>query len=505
MSKTQLRNDALLGLALTVLFFFAIELTLAAAGLGEAPETINYSRGFDPGAAYLIPNPEIPGGWRTQFEAKGQREKNIPPRTERIRVEMFGGSNTANCPAGYLRTALQELAGPRSYEAINLGRTGYGSARVRLILEQALAKTDPDIVIIYAGHNEFVERGFQLDLEASVPSGWAEGPAKAARKTRLFHAFVEQYSKEPKVSPQSKPEAWEWEYKKFADITYAETLQYLAQYEANLRAMCLRSRESGAEVMLCTIVHNRMSMPFSSAYDAELSAESRSRCDAWLAEAKALYPDYLVELLPRRESERVHGYDFGRGDNPKTMGDDVLEGWRETSGVLAGREAKLQVEARWTPLVRKLDRCLIRFHAQELGDRKASDLERAEALLDEVLAVSEDHPRALFEKGLVGYLLGRDPASVVECFERAASFDRAPRKGSELINDLVRKVASEVDGVHLLDVDAIFRECHPMGLVGWEWMIDHCHLSYGAREVLMEIFAREIFELWPPQHFRGER
>ena len=47
----------------------------------------------------------------------------------------------------------------------------------------------------------------------------------------------------------------------------------------------------------------------------------------------------------------------------------------------------------------------------------------------------------------------------------------------------------------------MIRERMPMGLVGWEWMRDHCHLNHGALAVFMEDLARELF----PMCAGGER
>ena len=48
----------------------------------------------------------------------------------------------------------------------------------------------------------------------------------------------------------------------------------------------------------------------------------------------------------------------------------------------------------------------------------------------------------------------------------------------------------------LLDSDALFATRVPGGLVGWEWMTDHCHLNRGAATVLMEDVAHAINERW---------
>jgi len=62
------------------------------------------------------------------------------------------------------------------------------------------------------------------------------------------------------------------------------------------------------------------------------------------------------------------------------------------------------------------------------AERRA--LEQAESSLQQALAICPDHPRALFELGLVGLLLQRDPAEVRRLFEAAASGDRRVLMGN---------------------------------------------------------------------------
>jgi hypothetical protein len=137
----RLLRDLAVGLLLAVLVLGAVELGLRAAGVGAPGAQSDLSRGFDPRAAYLVPDPEQPGGWTTQFGDKQMPERRVPPRDGRARVLLFGGSNTNSLPVDVLRRAL----GEQGYDVHNLGRNGYGSARVRPLVEQSLEHLDPDV------------------------------------------------------------------------------------------------------------------------------------------------------------------------------------------------------------------------------------------------------------------------------------------------------------------------------------------------------------------------
>ena len=55
------------------------------------------------------------------------------------------------------------------------------------------------------------------------------------------------------------------------------------------------------------------------------------------------------------------------------------------------------------------------------------------------------------------------------------------------------------DGLHgprdVVNADARFAEGSPEGLVGWEWMVDHCHLSPGAQAALLRDMADEVADM----------
>lgn len=58
--------------------------------------------------------------------------------------------------SGYLRRALESFA-PGKFEIINAAGMSFGSHRVYDVLQDVIA-LDPDLVIVYSGNNEYVER-----------------------------------------------------------------------------------------------------------------------------------------------------------------------------------------------------------------------------------------------------------------------------------------------------------------------------------------------------------
>ena len=81
---------------------------------------------------------------------------------------------------------------------------------------------------------------------------------------------------------------------------------------------------------------------------------------------------------------------------------------------------------------------------------------------------------------------------------RGAATDRAPRKGTQYSNDIVREVAGRL-GVPLADVEQRMRSRSPEGLVGFELMRDECHFHQGPRYVLVLDIADHVLPILLPE------
>lgn len=492
--------DLFIGLVITVAILAGIEVGLASAGLGEIPTENNWSRGFDPEARYLVPVEGQPGSWETRFKHKTRPEVTIAPKGKLKRILTFGGSNTAGFDTDYMEDVLAEQVGDGNYEAFNLGRPGYGSERVKFIFLQAIEVLEPDLVVIYSGHNEFVERGFQIDLEQASSGAWTEPAKDVARQTRLFNSIVDYYAEE-EVKREKEPEDWENEYSKFADITYDETLEYFSAFEENLRVMCEAALEKDIDVVLCTIVHNRLSVPFSSTFPKDFDAKKIQQFKKLRKGALNRLPEYFTYLLPLKEKDRLHGLEYAvkprvKESTEQDAGIDrsLYTGWRDARGFLEDRDPVMPHPSRWARKVFAFFDALLKLQERDFAEKDRDAIVRAEKSLKEAIDIYPDHPRALFEYALVKQLLNRKGGVVEALLERAADLDRAPRKGSNMVNNLIRGVAEDIDGVVLADIDDAFTKCLPNGLVSWEWMADHCHLNKGGREAIVEQMVRAILE-----------
>jgi hypothetical protein len=144
---------------------------------------------------------------------------------------------------------------------------------------------------------------------------------------------------------------------------------------------------------------------------------------------------------------------------------------------------------------------LLSTYAQVV-ERAPTDDERrllsvAAARFNEVLAICPDHPLTLYELGLVRYLLGDDDGAA-RLLRAAAAYDRAPTHGNDVVNGVVRDLAAEQaddPDVRCVDAEQLVRAACPQGLVGYELMMDNCHLHTQARYALVDLFVPQLLEL----------
>ncbi|MCP3920194.1 MAG: hypothetical protein GY711_32105 [bacterium] len=489
--------DGLLGLVLSAVLLGGVELALAFAGVG-ATGGGHLSRGFDPAASYIASVADDAGVFRTRYRDDGH-DVTIRPKGGRARVLMFGGSNVRGFPVHLLGQRLEHHTN-NAFQAVNLGCNGYGSERVAIVVDQALEQLEPDLLVVYTGHNEFTERGFADELE----SQWgAHGVilGESVKRLRTVRALAGWFSAEPESMPQTGPDAARAVEPRsrpdmaFNRLQYDETLAYFEAFERNLRGICAAARARGVRLVLGTPIYNRFSAPFSYSLPKGATQAAREAFVRLADEARSDYPPYFADLLSRRSVQRVHSKDWGREPSEPFATLD-MPGWRACSGPLADFEPSLFGPSGWKPRIRATYAALAALHtgAEEAGERAA--LERAEAKLVLALEQLPDHPSALFELALVRTALKREAVEVAMLFEQSAGFDRAPRKANGIVHEILRSVAADHPEVLFVDTDALFRERSPMGLVGWEVMIDHCHMNPGAARILMNDLASAIAERW---------
>jgi lysophospholipase L1-like esterase len=471
-----------------------LEGTLWVLGLGADDSVPTVSRGFDPETAYLVRHES---GWRTRLYGRLDLELIVPTKGERRRVVLVGGSNTQVFPDGFLQEVL-DAGDPddSDYEVLNMGRSGYGSGRVAILLEQALV-LEPDVVVIYCGHNEFVERGLAAELERSMGGEAGQAAAGGLSRLRIYRQLEEAMrgtapaeAVGDDVDPTLQQEA-SW-----------ERTEVYGAYERNLTRMVEASMAAGARVVLCTVVSNVFSPPYVSILSDELEPAARQRFENLMTRGAGRIPKRFRAGLEPPTRLRMPSWTTGTGVSLP----DGLPELRPLFGPLADmpatppeRHDDASIEGRhwpppegWNQPVLALLQTMQALSERTLADGERESLRAAQGLLAQALKLAPDHPGALFELGLVTLLLGEDDDGARDLLARAAAADRSPHSGNDASNGKVRKLAAAHDDVILVDAAEQFAQRCPDGLVGYEVMMDACHMHPGARRVLMQDLARAI-------------
>ncbi len=213
---------------------------------------------------------------------------------DEFRIFCLGGSTVQGRPfaietafSRWLEISLTAADRERTWRVVNCGGVSYASYRLVPILEEVL-HYQPDLIILYTGHNEFLEA---RSFEHLGRRGTALNAAlDAASRLRTFTLVREGYlrsqgrsSAEPPAGRPILPEEVE------ALLDYRGGLaEYhrddawrsgvIEQFGYNLRRMVQMADRAGVELILVNPVSNwRDSPPFKSEHGSDLSEAQRQK------------------------------------------------------------------------------------------------------------------------------------------------------------------------------------------------------------------------------------
>ena len=278
-------------------FFVLLEILQALGGVAPGLSTPDPFIGFantvplfvdDDGAdgrGYMVTAPNKLGWFNQQ---RFPRKKT--PGT--YRIFSLGGSTTYGRPyddsasfSGWLREFLNEADPSRNWEVINAGGVSYASYRVAKLMEELLSY-EPDLFIIYSGHNEFLERRTYPDLiEAPAAlreiGGWLSRTRIYAAGSRMMSGLEETSMEAPgatvlpsEVDTILARSAGPQDYHR--DDRFRE--QVIAHHRFNLNRMLEMARSAGTEVFLITPASNlKDCSPFKSEFSKTLTDDQRQQ------------------------------------------------------------------------------------------------------------------------------------------------------------------------------------------------------------------------------------
>ncbi|MCF7765705.1 MAG: tetratricopeptide repeat protein [Verrucomicrobia bacterium] len=208
-----------------------------------------------------------------------------------FRIFSVGGSTTFGRPyadatsfSGWLREFLPAGAPARKWEVINAGGVSYASYRVAHLMEE-LIQYEPDLFVIYSGHNEFLEhRLYTKVIEAPKISHRLRRTIGRLRTATLVGRFLEKaIGGRPQPGSES-PTLLSGEVDAQLDHTVGPSSyhrdeeskkQILDHYAFNVNRMIDIAASVGARVLLITPASNlRACSPFKSEHREGLDQQS---------------------------------------------------------------------------------------------------------------------------------------------------------------------------------------------------------------------------------------
>lgn len=288
----------LITLLFPLLFFVALEVGLRLANYGGNTQLFKETRinNID----YLLPN--------RNFAARYFKNTSIIPtpsndvlRKEKpengFRIIAIGGSSMAGFPYHYnvisshvVRDVYQEAYPDRFVEACNLGVSAINSYTLIDILPEVLA-VEPDLVLIYAGHNEYYGA---LGVGSSESVGQFPGLVRLYLKLQHFKSFlllqdaIRVLLKGLFAQPNAQDSTLMEQMVQDQQIALNSTAYELgiAQFESNMRLILSELKQAGVEVAIGTLASNvRDFKPFKAIESESPNALEQFTAgrDAWLA------------------------------------------------------------------------------------------------------------------------------------------------------------------------------------------------------------------------------
>ena len=322
--KRSVFKDILLGLVVCVVFFALIEILLRVAGVPARDPAEDPFVGFaDTKPLYAVTN-GVASTAASKLRFFNEASFAVEKPANTTRIFCFGESTTYGHPFDgrtafprWLQDLLRASSPEKKFEVINAGGISYASYRIVRVVKECLA-FQPDLMVIYMGHNEFLERrtyrGFfeQGQTLVTVRSLLEESNTYQGLK-RLLQPVVLPHpgkktgagaAEDPTVDKPGKPpgrlprSVMDEEVSAILDHSAGLDLYHrddefsrgvVAHFTHNLRAMIRLCRNAGVPVIVVDPPSNLKDFsPFKSEHGAELTASEKSGLDARLQAAVKL-------------------------------------------------------------------------------------------------------------------------------------------------------------------------------------------------------------------------
>ena len=294
-------------------FFALVESGLWIAGVQPLSLTEDPFVGFSSSQPLYIedPNPQAPGMLITNPTKLSIFNPQTFPRKKpahSYRIFTLGGSTTYGHPwndavsySGWLRQFLTAAAPHQHWEVINAGGISYASYREARLVEE-LSVYQPDLFIIYSGHNEFLEERTYRKTASLPPfiratSAFLDHTRTYSALRRWIRKLKWKWSPKKKETPSIlEPSQMAGEVDDILSNTIGPTSyvrndtlrqRILEHYQNSLTRIAELARASGAQVLFLTTPTNEKDCsPFKSSPSPGLTPTLTQQIRSFLEKAR---------------------------------------------------------------------------------------------------------------------------------------------------------------------------------------------------------------------------
>ncbi len=249
---TRARTLRIVALLFPVIILVILEQVFLAGGWFIADGHGAYRVNYEPGTIFL---PAM------------ERIVVMPKPADELRIFALGGSTTAGAYvdqpfASRMLPQLQSALVDRQVNVINAGVGAFASHRLLEIVKRTCL-SDPDLLVVYMGHNEFLEPVF---FDKSGTLAKVERFQRTLRRSRVINGLIELFNVDDLLPKPTLPSH-------FFGRTNFPLIRSQAQYdrclrflEANLRAMIATARSNNVPIVFVPAIPNPLYPPLDPAH-----------------------------------------------------------------------------------------------------------------------------------------------------------------------------------------------------------------------------------------------
>ncbi|MFC1809575.1 SGNH/GDSL hydrolase family protein [Candidatus Omnitrophota bacterium] len=278
-----------------------LELVLRCVDYTYYPDDI----GFHPTPKYQMVHRD-----GDQYRGIKDQHFDVEKTEKEFRVFLFGGSSIHYIPLEPLEEKLKTLVPEKNVNVINLGFGSWGSTRLLLLLREMIFY-EPDLIIIYSGHNEFSERYVK---EIFYKDNWMtdlnERFLAGSKSYQLFNLTIRNIMIvlakagmgmiKPKRAPIFVPQFDDFSNEVF---TPPDRKQVYTNYKKNIIQMVRLAKLHKIPIIISTIAYNRLAYPSKPTNDLYYEGIGLYKAGEYKLARDKLQQGLLYDSVIRRATE----------------------------------------------------------------------------------------------------------------------------------------------------------------------------------------------------------